>query len=66
MGGDDLVRGPRDGETWTVGSFKGLRFLGVARDIREIQFLVFTRPDGGMFVVSKDEFFAADMPRKRE
>lgn len=59
------MKGPRVGERWEVGGIAGLVFLGVGLDFGQRKYLIFQDGDV-LFVITKDEFYAADLQKHIE
>lgn len=60
------MNGPKVGEIWEVACRPGLKYLGVGRDLTEDKWLVFQKPDGNLFLLTKDEFYSPDTGKRKE
>lgn len=60
-----MLKGPRPNEVWTVGSYKNLKFIGIAIDFEYEKFLVFEDPINGLFVINRDKFWSADLFKEK-
>jgi len=54
------IKAPKIGETWDIGSYVGVKFVGVGRTFEEVKYFVFEKPEGGFFLMLKDEFYSTD------
>lgn len=57
---------PKIGETWTVGSYENLVYMGVGFDFEKTKYLLFTDPVNGFFLIKKDEFWQSDLHKVKQ
>ena len=62
---EDLTIGPKASELWTIGAYESVVFEGVGHTFGMNPFYIFSKPEGGFLLVSKDEFFSKDFQKKR-
>lgn len=57
---------PESGQIWTVGAIEDLEYVGVGFNFEQRKHLVFKDlSDGTYFIIEKDEFYSADLNKKR-
>jgi len=63
-----MHEGPKKGERWSIGTYDNLVFIGFGRDFIQDKYFIFEDQDAThscLFVISKDEFFSADLKKVR-
>lgn len=61
-----MINVPKKNERWTIGSYNNIMYLGVGRDFTEQKFLIFEKPKGGFFLITKDQFYSPGVFKERE
>ena len=57
---------PKKGEMWTIEGRSDLTFVGQGRDSEMTKQFIFHDPVDGFFVISKDDFYAADLFKEKQ